>query len=387
MSTPQLRPLVLPPTLDGLPAPCDLFDAHGTLLLRAGHPLATALLNASASRRVYCQAQRVPHFARQAPLRTLRDVGEALALIETLLDSGSGPRAEELLDLAAQCHAAWRFDPDACIGYARLARPPAAAAGHVLLAALFVAEIGHAHGLPAQRVEHLIGAALTMNLGSLALHDTMHASRAAPDEEQQLALADHPQRAARLLVASGELPAEWIAAVAQHHENVDGSGYPLGLERNAITLGARMLRVADVLAARLRGRQWRHPRYWNIAHATQREQLIRHIFEDDLERLDKHIVRLLIERLGPFPPGSMVRLSNGELALINRRDAGAGLRPQRALSLTDARGRILGEPRPRPLGARDHHIQGYAHDLQPHHLPDYDWPRLWGYSEHGGRVH
>ncbi len=381
MSASLLRPIVLPPTLAGQPAPCDLFDERGTLLLRQGNPLGESLLSTRATRRLYCQAAQAARLARQTPTRSLREVGETLVLLETLIGDGHPVTAAILEDLAEQCHAAWRFDPDACIGYARLSRQHSPAVAHLILAALFTAEIAQAHGLPAGTVRKLIGAALTMNLGALALHERMHALLDAPSANARSALHAHPTLAATLLGELGGVPEEWIRAVAEHHENLDGSGYPRGLVRTEISLGARILRVADVLAARLRGRRGRSAHYWNIGKTATQEQLIRHIFGDDLEHLDRHLIRLLVSRLGSFPPGSMVRLSNGELAIINRRTASSAAgAPREALSLLDARGRPHRQPRLRPLGAHDCRIQGYAHDEQLHHLADFEWPTLWGYD-------
>ena len=379
MSASILRPVVLPPTLAGGVAPFDLFDERGNLLLRQGRPLGQHMLAAPAARRLYCRANNAPHAAHQAPLRTLRDIGEALAVLEGLVASGDAPTADTFIDLAAQCHSAWRFDPDACIGHARLARPASPAIGQLILTALFAAEIGHAHGLPHEAVGNLVGAALTMNLGSLALHDRMHARSEAPDESGRDALLGHPLHAAGVLARLGPLPADWLRAVAEHHENIDGSGYPRGLRRSEISLGARILRVADVFAARLLGRRGRSPHYWNLARTGTRSQLVEHVFGDDLRQLDHHLARLLVDRLGRFPPGSMVRLSNGELAIVNRRSGGGG--PREALSLLAPGGRIHPQPQRRPLGAQDIRIQGYAHDDQVRRLPEYDWAMLWGYCE------
>lgn len=376
MSTSMLRPIILPATLAGAAAPCDLFDGQGKLLLRQGHPLGQRMLAATNAPRFYCRATQVPQAARHAPLRILRDVGETLVVLENLVLTGHTPSADTLADLAAQCHEAWRFDPDACIGHARLARPLSPAIGHTVLATLFAAEIGDAHGLPHAAVGHLVGAALTMNLGSLALHDYMHRQGEAPDEATRDALRAHPQCAAALLTA---LPAEWQRAVAEHHENIDGSGYPRGLKRNEIALGARILRVADVLAARLLGRRGRNPHYWNLARTGTHSRLMEHIFGDDLAQLDRHLAGLLVSRLGRFPPGSMVRLSNGELAVISRRTGGNT--PREALSVLTPGGHPHPRPRVRPLSAKDFHIQGYAHDEQARRLPEYDWAALWGYGK------
>lgn len=384
-----LRPIILPASLAGSPAPFDLFDKRGQLLLRKGNTLGPRLVAATDSPRFFCKASQSTPVMHRSPMRTLRKAGEALATLEQLITTGHTPEADTFIDLAAQCHAAWRLDPDACIGFARLTRPISPAIGHVLLAAMFAAEIGHAHGLPHGAISNLVGAALTMNLGSLALHDQMHELVTAPDPEARHALNQHPHRAAGLLASLNTLPRDWLRAVAEHHENIDGTGYPQGLQRSEISLGARALRVADVLAARLLGRRGRTPCYWNIGKTGSGGELLEHVFGDDLQRLDRHLARLLITRLGRFPPGSMVRLSNGELAVVSRRQEGRS--PREALSVLSPSGLPHSQPRPRQLGAHDHRIQGYAHDEQTHRLPDYDWAALWGYgqtaAEDSARVH
>jgi PAS domain S-box-containing protein/putative nucleotidyltransferase with HDIG domain len=57
----------------------------------------------------------------------------------------------------------------------------------------------------------------------------------------------------------GEIPFPWPVAtmILQHHERIDGSGYPKGLEGSDILLGARILSVADVISAMSEHRPYR----------------------------------------------------------------------------------------------------------------------------------
>lgn len=374
-----LRPVAMPPALLGQPAPCDLFDVRGTLLLREGTPINRSIGSVMPDRRrLYCRASQASRVSSVHPLRTLRDVGESLSMLDELLAAGRLVESEAFMDLARETFEAWMLDADACIGFARMVPFNRPSVCHAILTALFAAELGTANGLPATDVIHLIGAALTMNLGSLRLHDDMHALAGAPDRNARDALSVHPARAEHLLTRIGGFPEEWRLAVAQHHENLDGTGYPLGLMRGEIILQARMLRVADVLAARLQGRKRRAPQYWSLHQARDTARLIQHVFGRDLARLDHTLVRLLMVRLGSFPPGSVVRLSNGEMAIISRRSHDANGMPREVLAFLDVNGRLQDTPRARKIGPRDCRIQGYAHDDQPR-LPAYDWQPLWGY--------
>ena len=67
------------------------------------------------------------------------------------------------------------------------------------------------------------------------------------DDEEWAQVRKHPELGARLLAGAGLGDvAEWVFA---HHEQLDGSGYPLGLESEEIPLEARMLAVADAYEA------------------------------------------------------------------------------------------------------------------------------------------
>lgn len=375
-----LRPVTLAPGLVGKPAPCDLFDVRGTLLLREGVEISPSMSVGPSERRLYCRASQAPRVSDAEPLKVLRDIGTALAMLDELIISGQQVTGAEFLSLASETYATWMIDPDACIGFARMEQYDRPSVCHAILAALFAAELAAAHGFTRQESIDLIGAALTMNLGSLRLHDRMFAHVGQPDPEARADIDAHPALAAHLLDRIGGIPETWRTAVLQHHESFDGSGYPLGLIRTEVSLQGRMLRVTDVLAARLRERKRRGPLFWSLHQARDPQRLLQHVFGPDLERLDHILARLLMGRLSSFPPGSVVRLSNGEMGIISRRTAEADGTPREVLAFLDPSGRPQHVPRPRRIGPRDCRIQGYAHDDQPR-LPPYDWQSIWGYQQ------
>jgi hypothetical protein len=126
------------------------------------------------------------------------------------------------------------------------------------------------------------------------------------------------------------------------------------------------------------GRRKRASRAWSLQQARDAQRLIRHVFGLDLEKLDQPLVRLLMARLGAFPPGSLVRLDNGELAVVGRRQSGAQAMPNEVLAFLGANGRLFETLRVRRIGLRECRIQGYVHD-ELSRLPAFDWQRIWGY--------
>jgi hypothetical protein len=373
-----LRPVALPPALFGRPAPCDFFDARGTLLLRAGARISIDADEAPQRRRVFCEARQAERISPTHPIAQLRRIGGRLSSLARLAAAGEPLGVAEFAELARETFEVWSLDADACLGYVRLVQFDRPSVCQALRVALFAAEVAAANGLQHAATVNVIGAALTMNLADMALHDQMHDLSGSPDEDARKAIDAHPARTLALLERIGGFPRDWLDAVAQHHENIDGSGYPLGLRGAAIALPARMLRIADTLAARLSGRSRRPPRHWSLHQARDAQHLVRHVFGTDIEKFDLTLLRLLMARLGAFPPGSLVRLSNGELAVVSRRRPDPKAAPLDVFAFRGAHGRPLDEPRMRRIGPRDCKIQSYAHDELPR-LPAYDWPQFWGY--------
>ncbi len=286
---------------------------------------------------------------------------------------------QAFIELAGKVYDMWSLDADACIGYARLVAFARPSVRRVLLAALLAAELATANGMPQAAVLNIVGAALTMNLSSMALHDDMYGMAAEPDQALRNALDLHPVEAVMLLQRIGPFPQEWLDAVAQHHENVDGSGYPWGLRRAEIALTARILRVADTLTARMTGRKYRPPRHWSVHQIRDLPHLMKHVFGADLKLLDQTLVRLLMARLGAFSPGTLLRLHNGEIAVISRRDNQPIAVPREVMAVMNAAGRALETPCWRSISPRHYRIQGYAND-DLHRWPAFDWPSVWGYG-------
>ena len=109
---------------------------------------------------------------------------------------------------------------------------------------------------PADEVTHVRRAALLHDLGRLgvsnAVWDKSGALTAAEAERVRL----HPYLTDRMLAGSPALAALGATA-AQHHERLDGSGYPRGLRGDAITPAGRLLAAADAYVTKTEPRPHR----------------------------------------------------------------------------------------------------------------------------------
>ncbi|MDE3133417.1 MAG: HD domain-containing protein [Acidobacteriota bacterium] len=120
--------------------------------------------------------------------------------------------------------------------------------GHSRGVADLAAEAGRRHGLPEDGVVTLRRAALIHDLGRLGVSNAIWDKPAPLTASEWERVRLHPYLTHRMLASSRTLSS--LAAIAvQHHERLDGSGYPSGLSGGAISPAARLLAAADVYHA------------------------------------------------------------------------------------------------------------------------------------------
>ena len=186
-----------------------------------------------------------------------------------------------------------------------------------------------------------------MNLGMLDLQERLSNQARLPSPQQRHAIHVHPTTSVATLQASGVTDPAWLRAVAEHHEKPGGSGFPAGLV--VVDEMASALRTVDLYTAKLAGRSGRDalppPR-------AARDLLV--------EERGNPFALALITEFGVHPPGSLVRLHGGEVAVVVRRTADSDA-PLVAV-LLGRRGEPLDQPLLVEASGRDRGIAGSAQE-------------------------
>lgn len=127
---------------------------------------------------------------------------------------------------------------------------------HQRRVALLAGRLGRCAGLDDTRLETLNTAALLHDIGHLAVPSQFFSKPGPLTETEWAFVRTHADMSCALLA---EIPFEQpvMEIIAQHHERMDGSGYPRGLKGDALLLEARILAVADVMEAMLAHRPHR----------------------------------------------------------------------------------------------------------------------------------
>jgi len=138
------------------------------------------------------------------------------------------------------------------------------------------------------------------------------------DEEHEV-MRTHVNKGLEYLRSEHSLGEIALQAVAEHHEKLNGSGYPNGLSGDRISKVGQMASIVDVYDAITSNRIYRV--------AIEPTVAIRMMYEWAGRHFDETLVRSFIRAIGIYPVGSLVRLQSGRLAVVLRKGDGNLLQP------------------------------------------------------------
>jgi hypothetical protein len=189
--------------------------------------------------------------------------------------------------------------------------------------------------------------ALVMDCGMMRVPAEVLAKPGTLTADDRRVIEQHPQYGAEMLLRHVPDGAPLAAAVATHHERMDGTGYPGGMSGQSIPALGRMLAAADAYAAMCAPRPHRDA-------ADTRTALTDVLLMAEHGPIDKDFAEYLVH-LSFYPVGSVVEMADGRIGVVaanhpNRLDPQASGRPVVAL-LADADGTLLPHPEHLDLSA------------------------------------
>jgi HD-GYP domain-containing protein (c-di-GMP phosphodiesterase class II) len=128
--------------------------------------------------------------------------------------------------------------------------------GHQRRVSQIACTIGREMGLPEDRLRNLRIAGTLHDLGKFAIPSDLLSKPGKLTPQEFALIKTHPQVAYNILEPIS-LPGNTAQIILQHHERLNGSGYPQGLKGEEILLEARILGVADVMEAMCSHRPYR----------------------------------------------------------------------------------------------------------------------------------
>ncbi len=184
------------------------------------------------------------------------------------------------------------------------------AVAHSLQTAFVTALVAQRMGWTLRDRQTLVKASLTMNIAMLDLQDTLVRQPTPPTLKQRQDIDSHPQRGRDMLAAIGITDEALLHTVAHHH--VTPGGHALPADRSGLSPLACLVHYADVYLAKLSPRATRGAIAINVA---ARE------LQTSAGGASNPYVTAIVQEMGIYPPGTFVKLRNGDTAIVLRRGA------------------------------------------------------------------
>ena len=358
----------------GRPLPWDVYDADGNILLRQGYVIQTDSQLEQLFERGRFKPRKIERpqeetFEDTRDRNPFADYPDLLHSLEATLKAitDSDPSAQKrLLGLARMIERTCTESPDATLALVHLYSIGPVIHEQILFYAILCQFIGRQFGLEEKRVAVLTAAALTANLGLVPIADKLNASNTVLNDEQRGVIRKHPERSIQALQAAGIDNKLLLTIIAQHHEQADGSGYPKGLSGTEIRPEAEILALAERYVAMITKRAYRQR--MNVADARK---LIANLADG---KFRPAIPKALLQILGEYPPGILVRLENNEVGVVTRRPVRA--RGPFVKAIFGSRGNRYTGTFERDTSEPDFGIQSLE---EPEVMPSMDFSLVWGF--------
>lgn len=198
-------------------------------------------------------------------------------------------------------------NPDALLCLTKIREKDDYLLEHSLNVAILLANFGKYLGMSEEEVQDLSYAGFLHDLGKIKIPDEILHKPGRLTESEMEVMKGHVKHGVDYLETMN-IAAPLVQAISEHHERLDGLGYPAGKQGDAISKAGRMLAIADMYDALTADRVYKP------GMSSQKAFSI--LMSDAPFRLDKALVQQFIMCLGVYPVGSLVLLSNERLAMV-----------------------------------------------------------------------
>ncbi len=188
---------------------------------------------------------------------------------------------------------------------------------HSLNCSIFLAMFAKFKGLERADIDEFALAGLLMDIGMANMPKEITQSSEPLSELHEQFVITHVDIGLDMVERNGNISETVKDAIFNHHERIDGSGYPDAQRGEDISLVAKMAAIVDSYDAMTTARPHQAAKTPTVA--------LRSLFTD--KSYDQGLVQEFVKCLGVHPPGSLVKLDNSQLALVIKSNHASPLEP------------------------------------------------------------
>lgn len=208
---------------------------------------------------------------------------------------------------------------DAMLCLARIRAKDTYLMEHSMNVAILLANFGRYLGLDRSVLKELTLGGLLHDVGKIMTPDEVLNKPGKLTDEEFGVMRQHVVHSYDILSNTAGITPTMLEVAANHHERLDGTGYPQRLKGDQLSLYTRMSGIVDVYDAVTADRVYKQ--------GMQPTQAFRILLKGINQHFDAELVTKFIKCMGVYPVGTLVQLSNQRLAVVMQRNEQQPLKP------------------------------------------------------------
>ena len=241
--------------------------------------------------------------------------------------AGSGLQLKSVEEVINDMVESMVRNPDALMWVARMREQDLTVYDHGLSVAVSLVAFGRHLGYPKEQLSQLGMMVLLLDVGKIKLPRELLEKNARLSSEEFELIKEHVDLGLEVLSDTPNIHPDVLEGIGQHHERMNGTGYPNNLMGERISIFGRMGAIADTYAAVTKHRPY--------AEAISPHEALQMLSNWSGTQFHADMVEQFIQSIGVFPVGSLVELSTGEVAVVVTHSKLKRLRPK-VLVVTEA---------------------------------------------------
>lgn len=178
---------------------------------------------------------------------------------------------------------------------------------HSIAVCALMITLGREAGSSPDEVDELGVAGLLHDIGKLSIDEAILSKAGPLDADEMGEIRRHPESGHAMLAAQPNIPTVALEVCLQHHERLDGTGYPFGLHGDNVSNAARIATICDIYDAMTSNRPYQKGKL-PVDAITEMEGLP--------GAIDQSLLFKFMRGIGVFPIGKLVRLRSNRLAVV-----------------------------------------------------------------------
>jgi HD-GYP domain-containing protein (c-di-GMP phosphodiesterase class II) len=252
--------------------------------------------------------------------RTYQVAKSHIKLLLSSVQLGQALSTAETQSIVSECVNKVMQNPNAILWLTRLKKTDDYTAEHSLNVSLLAIALGRHLGMAAWELENLGICALLHDVGKMNVPDEILNKPGPLNPEEFAEMAKHTIYAKKLLMERSDIYPGAVDVAYNHHERLDGRGYPRGIDGSKISMFTRIVTIVDAYDAMTSDRCYRT--------GISSLDALRIINKHKGTQFDAEAAQKFIAMIGLYPPGYLMEMKNGEVGIILSHDKGYQLRPK-----------------------------------------------------------